>query len=68
VSDPRFDNQIERLTKAGIGLGRIELVKLLLDLKVIRASMFAGEDWAVIYTEDGPKDIKISTLLGEDND
>lgn len=39
-------------------------VQKLIDLGVLRKSMFAGDsEWYVIYTEDGPKDINLNDLI-----
>ena len=39
-------------------------IEKLIELGVLRKSMFSNLDneWYVIYTEDGPKDVSLSTL------
>lgn len=54
-------DQIEAVAKE---LGRMELLEELKDIKVLRESGL-GPEWAVIYTENGPKDILWSKLKGE---
>lgn len=39
----------------------ISLEKLI-EMKVLRESMFGSGDWYVIYTEDGPKDVSLAEL------
>lgn len=41
-----------------------DLIQGLKRLKVVRDSML-GDDWLVIYTEDGPKDITVDRLEEE---
>jgi hypothetical protein len=37
-------------------------IEKLIEMKVLRESMFGSGDWYVIYTEDGPKDVSLSSL------
>ena len=37
-------------------------IEKLIELKVLRQSMFGDGDWYVIYTENGPEDVSLSTL------
>jgi hypothetical protein len=37
-------------------------IEKLIELKVLRQSMFGDGDWYVIYTENGPVDVSLSTL------
>lgn len=37
-------------------------IEKLIEMKVLRQSMFSDGDWYVIYTEDGPIDVSLSTL------
>mgnify|MGYP006935540287 CR=1 FL=1 len=54
-------DEIEAHAKA---LGRMELLEELKEIESIRESML-GPKWAVIYTENGAKDILWSKLKGE---
>jgi hypothetical protein len=40
-------------------------VELLINLGVLRKSMFNDSDWYVIYTANGPLDVSLSELTGE---
>ena len=40
-------------------------IEKLIELKVLRPSMFGNDDSYVIYTEDGPKDVSIASLTAE---
>jgi len=40
-------------------------VEKLIEMKVLRESMFGSGDWYVIYTEDGPKDVSLAELTAE---
>ena len=40
-------------------------VEKLIELGVMRKSMFNDPDWYVIYTEDGPKDVSLAELTAE---
>ncbi len=40
-------------------------VEKLIEMKVLRESMFVSGDWYVIYTEDGPKDVSLAELTAE---
>jgi hypothetical protein len=40
-------------------------VEKLIELRVLRPSMFGDGDWYVIYTEDGPKDVSLAELTAE---
>jgi hypothetical protein len=37
-------------------------VEKLIEMGVLRKSMFGSGDWYVIYTENGPVDVSLSTL------
>jgi len=37
-------------------------VEKLIEMKVLRQSIFGDSDWYVIYTENGPVDVLLSTL------
>ncbi len=37
-------------------------IEKLIELGVLRESMFGSGDWYVIYTENGPKDVSLSAL------
>lgn len=49
----------------GLAFERARTLKMLKDLGVIRDSMM-GQDWYVIYTEDGAMDITRSRFEGND--
>jgi hypothetical protein len=34
----------------------------LIEMGVLRESMFGSGDWYVIYTENGPQDVQLSSL------
>jgi hypothetical protein len=40
-------------------------VEKLIELKVLRPSMFGNGDWYVIYTENGPVDVSLAELTAE---
>ena len=40
-------------------------VEKLIELKVLRPSMFSNGDWYVIYTENGPVDVSLDELTAE---
>jgi hypothetical protein len=40
-------------------------VEKLIEMRVLRESMFGDGDWYVIYTEDGPKDVSLAELTAE---
>ena len=42
-------------------------IEKLIELGVLRKSMFSNlnDEWYVIYTEDGPKDVSLSSLTAE---
>lgn len=40
-------------------------IEKLIELGVLRESMFGNGDWYVIYTENGAKDVALSALLSE---
>jgi hypothetical protein len=40
-------------------------VEKLIELKVLRPSMFGNGDWYVIYTENGPVDVSLDELTAE---
>lgn len=66
LSHPNIPGAQVRLNLLEIGAKwqQAEILKTLIELGVIRESMF-GDDWWVIYTENGPIDIKLKTLFGE---
>jgi hypothetical protein len=37
-------------------------IEKLIEMKVLRQSMFGDGDWYVIYTENGPVDVSLSSL------
>ena len=40
-------------------------IEKLIEMKVLRESMFGSGDWYVIYTEDGPMDVSLEALTAE---
>ena len=40
-------------------------VEKLIELTVLRPSMFGNGDWYVIYTENGPVDVSLAELTAE---
>lgn len=40
-------------------------VEKLIEMKVLRESMFGSGDWYVIYTEDGPKDVSLKEIVND---
>ena len=40
-------------------------IEKLIQMKVLRESMFGDGDWYVIYTEAGPMDVSITELTAE---
>jgi hypothetical protein len=40
-------------------------VEKLIEMKVLRESMFGDGDWYVIYTEAGPIDVSLASLTAE---
>lgn len=57
-----LEQLVNDATEVGHLQERSRFIGILHDLGVIRNSML-GKEWAVIYTEDGPKDIKLDSLL-----
>ena len=40
-------------------------IEKLIEMKVLRESMFGDGDWYVIYTESGPLDVSLTSLTAE---
>jgi hypothetical protein len=40
-------------------------IEKLIEMKVLRESMFGDGDWYVIYTEAGPLDVSLASLTAE---
>jgi hypothetical protein len=40
-------------------------IERLIEMGVLRKSMFGSGDWYVIYTEDGPVDVSLESLTAE---
>ena len=60
------DELIQQVVEAAKAKGRVEedrrISEFLIEKRAIRSSML-GQGWLVLYTEDGPIDVKIETLF-----